>query len=367
MKLWYLFVFVLITSCANSNEGNIAVDQTVIFDLDNMSESEKLDSCYDFQILPLDTCRDALISSVFKMEVKKNGIYIFDHSSLPTIYSFDSEGKFRNIIGKIGHKKEEYYDIDCFTSSQNGDSIYLVQYNLIKIYDSSGKFIKQGKTPFEGLIDDILCTDNGLITGSYHRQYDHLLMGYDENLKLKKQYLKNSTEELRGATWFVNILQQDKDYICLLDIFSSSFYVINKHNSVSKCYKLLSSNMMTEDIARNDYNLEDKDLIRNYVLSNGIIRGDITYKNKRYSFKIDLNVDKLDFSQKSSSYSFDCYYDGKYYKVLSPEDIKRIMESEPAESTDYYLKLREVIEKINHEISEYDNYYILKMSICNEE
>jgi hypothetical protein len=76
----------------------------------------------EFEIIPLETNEDCILSQIKKIEVKNDKLYISDNT-LSGIYVFDMEGKFVQRIGNKGSGPEEFVYMGDF--SIEGNNLYI--------------------------------------------------------------------------------------------------------------------------------------------------------------------------------------------------------------------------------------------------
>ena len=105
------------------------------------SHSEIFES---IQYIPLEYSVASTLGDIDKVEVTNNRNYIvFDHN-LKTIQHFDSNGRFLNYYGSIGHGKGEYIEPCDIAYNPYTDQVWVVDlYNSINIYNLDGKWVNR--------------------------------------------------------------------------------------------------------------------------------------------------------------------------------------------------------------------------------
>jgi hypothetical protein len=134
-----------------------AFENVILFDrnesLDNFDIGNITDSM--FQIIPLETNENCLISSIDKIEIQNNHIYIKDDLA-KSIYIFDMTGKYTGKINAIGHGPGEYIIPSYMTVTDTSIIIVdnpggkQIEYNLLSLLAIKEKRI----------FDKIWCTDD---------------------------------------------------------------------------------------------------------------------------------------------------------------------------------------------------------------
>lgn len=369
-KLLMILLFsAFISSCTRPNMTAGEYKNDFTLEIGDIEEEKSFYDEFDnFTIVPLEGCQEAMLSDVYKMQATDTGVYFFDNVSFsnPSVLLFNHDGSFRNKIGTQGHSKGEYTSVSNFSATSAGDTVVLLDFNTLKTYRSDGTFVSSQTLEDEYGWDDLLPLKDGLLMATYHRGYDHLMSLYSWGLDKKQSLLPSSSELIKGALWSINRLQKAGDKICFLDAYTSTFYVsdLNHLNEISR-FALSSPNMLTEQIAMQepDFMNKEYDFVKDYIFDGEEIFGTLQYNGLQHDFRINLNENKVTVNNHSGfNYIFLCYHDGFYYQLLSPFQIKKILGSkEKPHMKEANRILEEAFKAYNHDITEYDNYYMLKM------
>lgn len=358
-------------SCSHSNtELSENVESTTLELTDEVAEVSADDEFYDFEIISLDNNKDGLLSDCMKMVVTDSGMLFFNDPADPSVLYFDNKGHFKNKIGEKGRKKSEYISITNFSATDKGDTITLLEYNTIKRFRSDGTFISSQTIDGEYGWDDLLMVKDGMMMGTYHRGYDHLLTMYNWKDKETRSFFPTNSEILKGSVWTINGLQKAGNKVCFLDMFSSTFYIIDlNHPEEMRSISLSSPQMLTEEVARTkkDYLNMNYDFVSDFTFSGDVILGSMHYKESSYDFRIDLKKNEFTFLDHIGfNYNNLYYHNGYFYKVITQNRMIEYLNVK----FPYMKETKKIIEKAfksdSIHVTELDNYYILKMKRRNE-
>lgn len=355
------FAEIVLVSCNKGAVDAIPPLKNTILKLEESSEEiRNIEKFTDYELIPLDNAREALIGNFRKLVVTDSLFYIYDSNTIPKVLSFYHDGTFNCQIGETGHKRSEYINISNFSVNNKGDTVVFMEYGNLKFFNSKGNFL-YGKTIDDGnLWDNILYFKNSLIMASHYRGIDHLLAIYDVNSFNCKNLIPTDSASISSPPYSQNQIQQVGDSICFFDFFSSSFYVFNI-NELEKMerFQLYSDNIVNEERARKYDLLKEKfDEVESFVFTGDRIVGHMYKRNIPFDFEIVLSKGTVDlYKSRDINCSFACYYNGEYYKVVSSSWIMDMYEwgilKRPG--------INQCVESIIARVSEKDNYYILKM------
>ncbi len=141
--------------------NDISIDYSKIF-VDSYTEAKYhySDLFKDVEYVTLDDKDDALVGCIDKMIITHQGDYIFFDSRSKSIKRFDSNGKFLNSIGQVGHASNEFitpFDVQYDNKTQQ---LFVLDFfnRKIKIYTIEGIFKKNLNIDFPvssfGLVDE---------------------------------------------------------------------------------------------------------------------------------------------------------------------------------------------------------------------
>lgn len=151
MKNVCMFMLVILTfwSCDNEKTSSNSNTNVQIFDLENCTDGQS-DSLKikELKYIPLETRSECLMSSINKMLVKDNKIYILDNDVANSIFVFSLEGKFIYKINKPGKGPGEYlslidFDVDKFGNIFVNDQM---SRKIIKYSNNGANFLEISNT-----------------------------------------------------------------------------------------------------------------------------------------------------------------------------------------------------------------------------
>lgn len=135
MKKLLLITFIGLFGCSCSENDS----DNVIIDIDHcVPPSEIIEP--DFDVIPLETNEQSLISEIYKVKIYDNCFYVEDRAQ-HSILIFDYNGKYVNKVNSYGRGHGEYVDIMDYDICDG--YIYLLSRGMGKIlrYDLEGKYI----------------------------------------------------------------------------------------------------------------------------------------------------------------------------------------------------------------------------------
>jgi hypothetical protein len=150
MKKIAFILLVICSACSSrpkkivTEESNIQTDNPerilVPSDYDNLLQIDSLFASID--LIPLETNKYCLISSISKVIIANNCVYIQNRSD--NLYVFSISGEFIRAIGKKGNGPGEFRELRDFDIDVNGN-IYILDFLRILKYSHSGEFLDKYK------------------------------------------------------------------------------------------------------------------------------------------------------------------------------------------------------------------------------
>lgn len=80
---------------------------------------------------------------------------------------------------------------------------------------------------------------------TYHHVYDHLISERNFSWEEVATYINYPHDLIKGGAWSINLLQQDKTSVCMLDPFGSTFYIIDKGTKRISSFTMKSDKMIS--------------------------------------------------------------------------------------------------------------------------
>ena len=235
-KFIILMIFVFFTVCAckrTSSVNNNSVDETeseVLSISDNDTILNIIDSV---MYVPLIEDPNFLFSSISKMAIRGNRIYIFDLLGSNSLYCFNTSGVFLFRIGKQGGGPEEYLKLWDF--DVNDSNIYMYDINGKKMlkYDLQGHFVQSLKTSFRASAFKLLNNSDILFSLEKGESNDALLIRADSNLVIQKEFLRYSNDNLDDKITN-NLFQESGDNLFYNKSVNDTVYLFSKKDGELK-------------------------------------------------------------------------------------------------------------------------------------
>lgn len=363
-QFFFLSFLLLLASCqVRSVEKK---DVLVVFNLDRISKEDGISNEYvDLQFIRLDCAREGLLSSADKLIVTDRGYYVLNNGEYPTVNLFNADGSFACKVGSFGRSKGEYTNIMDIAANEKGDTVVIMTLTDFKQYDSFGKFLFSSPIEEDQRWECVVNVPMGYACCRNYRGTEYLAALYDKKFSSKHDLIQTSNELVTGeAPFATNQLQCDGKYLCYWDMFNSEFYVsVLGCSDSTRRYSLCSDKMISLDTIEE----KGRDYVSSYILNNGKIRGRMVYHGESIGFEIDLGADTFSFCDAGGLFlSFKDYHKGYYYSIVKPSDLLFFMNDEytfVTKHTPSVEALRKAFSRYRDELSELDNYYLLKMRV----
>lgn len=133
--VFYIFLSVLFASSCTRNDN-----KTIYIDPDSKDQYSFDDFVKYTEIIPLETCEEALIKNITKVVFYKNQYFVKD--IYEGLFVFDENGSFKRKIGRKGRGPGEYgYIADFCINRYNSNIEILSPRGTIMIYSIDGEFL----------------------------------------------------------------------------------------------------------------------------------------------------------------------------------------------------------------------------------
>jgi hypothetical protein len=140
----YLFIVACLFITLSCNNGKKISDNVFEIDYKNLEDITLSDYVNNVKVVRLETSADVLIGEIVKVQIFNHKIYVLDRIS-NALFIFTEEGKFVNLLGKIGQGPGEYATLFDFNVTNKG--LYLLDFGRsILQYDFDCNFIRQINT-----------------------------------------------------------------------------------------------------------------------------------------------------------------------------------------------------------------------------
>lgn len=324
--------------------------------------SKKLfeDTFCDVEFIPLENKRECMIGNCMKVVVEGNRIYLWDMNGTDALLSFNMDGSFHGKIGEKGHSKHEYTYVKNFSVNRSGDTIALLDYNVLKYYDADGKFVGSEETDYSW--DNMLYSTKGLVLGSHYRGIgrETLLQIRDLYSGDVKDVLPVDSTRISYPPYSMNTIQQVGDTVCFFDFLSSTFYLYDVHNpDDAESIQLLTDNILDVKRAKRGMSSDefDNDEVEKFVYTGSEIMGLMLIGGQSVSFKIDVKKKKAyRFNFRNGFCEFDCYHDGYFYFVMPSSWLLDECKYSRTKGEVY----KKALEIVNNGLSEKDNDVVMR-------
>lgn len=331
--------------------------ESVVFNISNNYAYNDSVSFSDYDFISLENKNECMLGSIDKMCITPKGIYILDNRVHDAIFLFEHNGKFIRKIGIQGHAKNEYVKIDNFTVNENGDTIYLLDFDKVKTYTSENQFVNTYELDDEYGWDDLACIDGYVYMGSYHHGYSGILTKYSDNFTQKRQIGSMDASLVSAAADNYRFIQYNEKYICFFDYVNSSIYLIDRKSQTPAKRYVIKMDATSDNKGTNAGVMPSMNEILNVLLTDNYLLCLLSYQGILTSYTIDINGDCLCQQEETLlSHNLCGFYNGYVYKWYSANALVKMLDS----NND---KLKKAIAPFKEQISEDDNVYLMRMKL----
>ncbi|GHT23624.1 hypothetical protein FACS189430_07190 [Bacteroidia bacterium] len=252
-----MLCFYSLLSCHNNERRsfkNEVLPERILFTLHK--DFEIHDIVEDVQYIKLEDSEMSIFSSIDKLIIKDNKIYILDITGPKALLVFDMNGKFLYRIGRQGNGPGEYahslinFDVD------NNHNVHLYDYakRNMMIFDENGKFIQSFKSAFS-FNDFCLLPDN---------KYLLSLDIYERNNQNKKIMLTSDLQKV-GLSYFdfnkdykndklnIRSFQYNNGDISYMLPVNDTLFIFNQEGNIYKAYFFDFDGKNMPENLKNDY------------------------------------------------------------------------------------------------------------------
>lgn|SRR5690606_4328767 len=266
----FLITAIFFFSCRSPNSSekestrygaNLSAIQVEGMTAANLSE---IDSLATIQLIPLETNEKCLVSSISKILVNENFLYVLDEN-FNQVLLFKNNGEFVRKVGAIGRGPGEYLSVEDMAFNADTTSIFLVSNNSMKIteYGLDGTLKKDifidmcaSKLAVDSLNNFYLFVNKNRSEKS--QNYDLIKLRYDGSLVDRYFVFTDPDDHMISYAGFVTS-GRDRD-ILFNNSFSDTVYTISEGHVTPK-YVFASGNeghfttnkAFTEDLQQRNY------------------------------------------------------------------------------------------------------------------
>lgn len=356
------FLLVLCTSCIHHTENES--EDINLLSVNITDEPINLSSLYDkAKFVPLENGENSMISYAKKMMVKDRNVFLYDSEPYPSIKVFSSNGKYVRRIGNLGHGKGEYVDIDDFTMSLTGDSVFILCNNRVLVYDEEGIFLFKKDINLPGIIRRIECCNGGYVCLTEYKGNDYLLHFLDNDFDIKKELIPSEGKIIREPSLVINPIQVHGKDVWYYNWFNSTFYVIDTQDN----YKTSSYQIKTEKANKleqyevDDYAFSnDFDAVSCYKVVDNMVFGRFhvaQYADRPFFWDLGSNEIRVTSEHEWIPY-IEAISSDTYYSLVDQDTF--IHMSKNMEKLDYFNS--NYFDVYNSPITEKDNCILIEFS-----
>jgi hypothetical protein len=379
--IFFSVLMILTVSCTKTNKNSeLFFEATERYDIDLTAcvdetppyacKNSITEEFCDIEIIPLENNSEALMGEIDNMQVCDNGFYIINRQEKYPLFYYKHDGSFGAKIGENGHSRAEYTTLWNFSANTAGDTVAVLDYNYVRLYDSNGTFINAYDFKDTQYWQGFLYTDKGVFLSTSNRCLNSVLAQYTHDFRTEHPIIEGQVNLIRDnpSSW-QNLIRRDGQNICYYDYYTATFYIFDTNNmKKSKSFTLHSPNGLAESKIRNmDVSSQDFDHLISYVFEDNIIWGKFNYGGVGYNLKLDVKTGTCQLKRFSDlGYGFLCSHNGWYYQAFEPAQLMMLINSDKQAPWPIWTLLEEALEPYKDKINETDNYYILRMRKKND-
>lgn len=265
--LYSAFVLLLMCACHGAKRGDVITNDhsiTEVFQLSN--DDANLTLVDSVTYIPLMEDNDYLFSSISKIIVKKDKVYVFDLLGSNSLFCFDITGHFLFKIGQKGEGPQEYLKLWDFDVNDHYVYLYDISRKKMLKYDLQGDFITSRNTTFRASAFKLL--DNGEVLFSFEKgEEDNILLVQTDSCfvvqkKILKYADKNCDDKITN-----NLFQVSGDYVFYNKPVNDTVYLFSKEDGglVKKYIFDFEKRSVSPNLKNNYEKLVDDRVANDYV------------------------------------------------------------------------------------------------------
>ncbi len=254
---------------------------------------------WNYQFIPLDdSSEDAIFSTISKVIVQNNLIFILDGQGRKLVYVYNNFGKYIKTVGRVGQGPGEYINARDFNVKGNNIYIYDDRARKLLIYNYIDNVFKYSiDTKFSARAFSLL-DDGNILFVLPKDQKHHQIVVTDKKANILKEYIEFKSNDKDNRTRY-NLLQENnkQKIIAYNKPQSNTVYFISKKNGalVDSCRLEINGIDNDKVYFKTTPIVKANSIIGNYVCNkefNYYCVEDFNDKEKRTSY-----VDKIDFTK----------------------------------------------------------------------
>jgi hypothetical protein len=240
----------------------------------------------EIQYILLEDNENSLFSSIDKLIIKKDRIYLLDITGPKSLLVFDITGKFLHKVGRQGNGPEEYTHFINFDVLDNGTvALYDMTKRRMMFYDVEGNYIQSINSSYS-FNDFCVLPDN---------RYLLELDIYEENNNKRKLLLtKNLKDEEKSFFYFsdnykndrlnMRVFQPYKDSIAyMLPVASDTLFIFDQQGDIHQAYFFDFGDQRLPEELKNSYeetiDRRRQGIYYTYIFNTPILAGNYIFAN----------------------------------------------------------------------------------------
>lgn len=302
-KILTVFSILLLLSCNEKKNESLTNLSPKLLTASNDSFQPLGKKLIPLKHILLEKTKAGLISSIDKIKVKNNIIYILDNTGLHYLYVFGINGNFIRKIGKRGKGPGEYSRLCDFDIDKNGN-IYLYdrQHKKLLIYDSLGFFIKEKNLPFRADAFNLLNEGKYIFSVVKENNFsgDHPKIVITDSLFFVKKSYFSYDEKFLDNKGNTNIFNECSKGLLYNKPVNDSIFLFDKEGVIIESYFIDFGPKALPEMYKNDYikYIQSKNksflyIYRTPFLISNYILGNMYLDSKKAIFLYDLEKDNM--------------------------------------------------------------------------
>lgn len=228
-KLFFFFTFLVVSlqSCINDQEMSIVPQGAKDIHVEILQDSviRLSEFCSYVEYIPLESTQESCIGELSRIAITNHGDILAFNDNTPSILRFDKDGRFMNLIGRMGRQEGELSNHTNAVYDKYLDCVIVWDYNnrKIKYYSLDGKFLNSIDVDWFRGVFSVLDNDNLVLYADVSEkmsvsEYEFLIVSKD-SCKVINQF----QDPDRGFQFSKGFIRPDLD--CVNDtLYYKSMY-----------------------------------------------------------------------------------------------------------------------------------------------
>ncbi len=255
----FCWVCILLFACKNTNKSFDSTEygfstKTIRWDLNKDFEIKEI--VKNIQCIILEDTPESIFSTINKLIIKNDRIYILDIEGARSLLVFDINGKFIHKIGKQGNGPGEYSrSLINFTVNEN-DDVLLYDYAKRKMmrYDKNGKYIELYRSSFSFNDFIFLSNDQYLLSlDIYEKKNSNRKVMLTNDLNIQGEFFFYFHKNFKHNKLNVRTFQPNVDKIAYMHPVNDTLFIFDNEGFLKQAWFFdFGSKKLAEEL-KNDY------------------------------------------------------------------------------------------------------------------